>query len=68
MSKSINPFSKPDKPDIKNVIQEEPEKVTTVEEDADEAARRKKKKLLTGGRASTVLSGIQTALKRRLGE
>jgi hypothetical protein len=68
MSKSVNPFSKPDEPDITNVVAEEPEKVTTLEEGAEDEAKKRKKKLLAGGRRSTVLSGIQTALKRRLGE
>jgi hypothetical protein len=66
MSKSINPFSKPDKPKIPVI--EEQEKVETIEEDAEQAGRQKKKKLLQGGRGATVLSGIQAALKRRLGE
>ena len=67
MSKSINPFSKPDKPDLPPKP-EEIEEVTTIEEDAEQASRQKKKKLLQGGRGATVLSGIQAALKRRLGE
>lgn len=45
------------------------EEVQAVQEDATEAGRREKKKLLSRrGRKSTVLSGIQSALKKRLGE
>lgn len=44
---------------------EEPE---VIEEDAEEARRREKKKLYRGGRQSTILSGITSALKQRLGE
>lgn len=42
--------------------------VRMVQEDADVSRRREKKKLLTGGRRSTILSGIQSTLKKRLGE
>ena len=44
------------------------EEVEVVEEEAETARRRERKKLLTGGRRATILSGIQAALKRRLGE
>lgn len=44
------------------------EKVNIIEEEASKAARRKRKKFAKGGRKSTILSGIQSALKRRLGE
>ncbi len=44
------------------------EEVEVVEEEAETARRRERKKLLTGGRRATILSGIQAALKKRLGE
>lgn len=43
------------------------EEITVVREEAEEAGRRERKKLLTRGRRTTILSGIQTALKKRLG-
>lgn len=47
----------------------EPAVVTeVVAEDIEEVKRRERKRLLTRGRRSTVLSGIQSALKKRLGE
>lgn len=59
-------FRKPRTPDIP---QEEPiEKVEVIEEEAGRARRRERKRLLTGGRRATILSGIQAALKKRLGE
>ena len=59
-------FSKPKTPDIPKV--EEP--VAIVTEDEGDVRRRRRKKLLAGGRSSTFLSGIQSALskKKRLGE
>ena len=39
-----------------------------VEEDAEEARKKEKKKLRTGGRGATVMAGIVSALKKRLGE
>ena len=60
-------FSRPRKPDI--IAPPEPiEEVSVVEETAEEARRRERKKLLTGGRRQTILSGITSALKKRLGE
>lgn len=60
-------FSRARKPDI--IAPPEPvEEVTVVEEEAEEARKREKKRLLTGGRRGTILSGIASALKRRLGE
>ena len=44
------------------------EEVQVVREEAEEARRRERKKLLTRGRRTTILSGIQSALKKRLGE
>lgn len=48
------------------------EEVETIKEDATDAAKREKRKQIlsstsAGGR-STILSGIQTQLKKRLGE
>jgi len=60
-------FSKPRTPDIPPPPPE-PEPITTIEEDAAEAAKRRKKRVIRGGRQSTILSGIQMALKKRLGE
>lgn len=67
-------FSKPKTPDIprpKEIKFPEVQQIAPVEtitEDATAAARRRRKKISTGGRRSTILSGIQTALKKRLGE
>lgn len=47
---------------------EEIEPIETVEESAGEARRRERKRLAKGGRRSTIVSGIQSALKKRLGE
>ncbi len=47
---------------------EEIEEIEVVEEEAEEARRRERKKLFTGGRRATILSGIMSALKKRLGE
>ena len=60
-------FNKPRGPDLP--AEPEPiEEVSVVQEDATEAGRREKKKILSRrGRKSTVLSGIQSALKKRLG-
>jgi len=44
------------------------EEISTVTEDAATAQRRKKRGIRQSGRQSTVLSGIQSALKKRLGE
>ena len=60
-------FSKPRTPDMP--AQPEPiEPVAVIEETAEETRRRERKKLLTGGRRQTILSGIMSALKKRLGE
>ena len=61
-------FNKPRGPDLPP--EPEPiEEITVTQEDAVEAGRREKKKILSRrGRKSTILSGIQSALKRRLGE
>ena len=47
---------------------EEIEPVEEVEEDAGLVRRRERKKLRSRGRQQTMLSGIATALKKRLGE
>lgn len=52
------------------IVKQEPiEEVQQVQEDATKAGEREKKKqILTPGKESTVLSGIATQLKKRLGE
>ena len=60
-------FRSPKKPDLPPVP-EEVEEVSVVQEDAEVAARKRKKKILKGGRRGTIISGIASALKRRLGE
>jgi hypothetical protein len=60
-------IGKPDQPNLP--AEPEPiEEVTTITEDATRAKRRKKKGIRQGGRQSTVLSGITSALEKRLGE
>lgn len=60
-------FSRARKPDV--IEAPEPvEQVSVVEEEAEEVRKRERKRLLTGGRRGTILSGIASALKRRLGE
>lgn len=60
-------FGRPKVPDIPK--QPEPvADVRMVKEDAETAGRRERKKLQAGGRKTTILSGIQSALKKRLGE
>lgn len=44
------------------------QEVEMIEEEAGVTRRKERKKLLKGGRASTVLSGMLSALKKRLGE
>jgi hypothetical protein len=67
MSSVKDIFSKPKSPKLP-APPEEVEEIETVTEDAAVAQRRKKKGIKQGGRQSTVLSGIQSALKKRLGE
>ena len=43
------------------------EEVTKIEEDASDVQRREKKRLLKGGKRGTIISGITSALKKRLG-
>ena len=60
-------FKKPKSPDLPE--QEQVEEVQKVEDDAEQAKRRELNvAALRQGRQSTILSGIRTALKRRLGE
>jgi len=49
-------------------VQEQAPPIATVEESAEEAARRRRKRLTDISRRSTIMSGIQSALKKRLGE
>lgn len=60
-------FKGPKRPRIA-AAEPEPERIEVVEEEAEEARKRERKKLQTTGRRATVLSGIMSALKRRLGE
>lgn len=64
MSSIFRGPSKPNLPPEPEAVEE----VSAIEEDADKASRRERKKIAKGGRRSTILSGIQSALKRRLGE
>ena len=60
-------FSSPKKPKI--VQQEAIEETEQIKEDESAAKEREKRKqILTPGKQSTVLSGIATQLKKRLGE
>ena len=62
-------FGKPKRPKIFTEEAPEPAReITVIQEEAEKARRREKKRLLTGGRRGTILSGIQTMLKKRLGE
>ncbi len=60
-------FRSPKKPDLP-AAPEKVEEVSVIEEDADVAARKKKKRILKGGRRGTIISGITSALKERLGK
>ena len=55
------------KPKIPLQQQEAPPLAVT-ETEAERSRKRQRKKLMVGGRKSTILSGIQSALKKRLGE
>lgn len=66
-------FSKPKTPKLAApVIAEPEEEVRVITEEAEQARKRERKRLLTGGRRTTMLSGItaalQKSLKKRLGE
>lgn len=59
-------FRSPKKPDLPP--EPEPiEEVSVVEEDASVAQRKKKKAIAGKGRSGTIISGITSALKKRLG-
>ena len=60
-------FRKPSSPKIP-APPEPIEEVQVLEEDAEKARQRERKKLVIGGRRSTILSGIEASLKKRLGE
>ena len=60
-------FKGPKKPDLPPAP-EPVEEVSVIEDDATDVKRREKKRLLTGGRRSTILSGLTSSLKKRLGE
>ncbi len=59
-------FSRPRKPDIA-AAPAPIEQVSVVEETAEDVRRRERKKLQAGGRQGTIISGIASALKKRLG-
>jgi len=59
-------FGRPKTPEMPP--QEEAPPMAVTETEAERGRRRQRKKLMVGGRKSTLLSGIQAALKRRLGE
>lgn len=59
-------FSKPRTPDLPKPP-EPIERIETVQEDAASAQRREKKKFFRGGRRATIISGIESVLKKRLG-
>ena len=63
MSSIFRSPKKPDLPPEPETIEE----ITSIEEDADVAARKRKKKIVRGGRRATIISGITSALKKRLG-
>jgi hypothetical protein len=68
-----NLFRSPERPEAPKAPEpvesiEPAEEQKTITDDASAAQKRKKKVGLRGGKQSTVLSGIQTALKKRLGE
>ena len=49
-------------------LEPEAEQIETIEEEAGDVRRRQRKKLSRGGRRQTILGGIASALKKRLGE
>lgn len=59
-------FGKPKTPKIPK--QEPIEEVQVITEGEEDVRRRERKRLLTGGRGSTIISGILSSLKKRLGE
>ncbi len=68
-----NLFKKPDTPSLPPLPKPLPpiksiKEVAIVEESATEAQRRKKRSISGRGKASTIISGITLALKKRFGE
>ena len=63
MSSLVKPPKMPKIP-----TQEPIEEAEVIEEDAETARRRERRRLATTGKRGTILSGIQMALKKRLGE
>ncbi len=60
-------FGKPSRPKIQG--QQPIEDVEVIEEEAGQARERERRRLVQRrGRSSTILSGIMSALKKRLGE
>lgn len=59
-------FGRPKTPEMPP--QQEAPPMAVTETEAERSRRRLRKKLMVGGRRSTILSGIQSALKKRLGE
>lgn len=59
-------FSKPKSPSLPPI--QETEEPQAVVEDETDVKRRQRRKLQTAGRSQNILAGIQTALKKRLGE
>lgn len=59
-------FGRPKRPRMPP--QEEAPPMAVTETEAERSRKSQRKKLMVGGRRSTILSGIQSALKRRLGE
>jgi hypothetical protein len=60
-------FKKPRTPTIPP-IPEPVEKVEKIQEEGEGARRRERKKFRARGRRTTIISGIKSALKKRLGE
>ena len=61
-------FSKPKTPSPPKEVQRV-EEIQRVEEDGNDVSRRAKRKhILSSGKQSTILTGIQAQLKKRLGE
>lgn len=52
----------------KSQVPQKAEDVKTITDDEGEVKRRKRASLQNHGRVENILSGIQTALKKRLGE
>lgn len=57
-------FSSPKRPKIPR---QEEQVAVIEEEEPEETRKRERRRLLTGGRQGTIISGIMSALKKRLG-